>query len=79
MKKVSSRGLRDTRNCSFLIGIIYLGTEAAATGVVIMERVGCALGAKPQPIEFKVDRPFLFFIREVERDLILFSGKFLSP
>jgi serpin B len=59
--------------------ILYLGTEAAAAAVIIMNRLGCAFGAKPKPIEFKADRPFLFFIREAERNLILFSGKLVSP
>jgi serine protease inhibitor len=46
----------------------------------MMERCGCAPGAKkPEPIEFKADRPFLFFIREAKRNLVLFSGKFVSP
>jgi serpin B len=65
---------------SFVIYIICLGTEAAAATAVIMELCGCAFGVeKPEPIEFKADRPFLFFIREVNRNLVLFSGKFVSP
>jgi serine protease inhibitor len=31
-----------------------------------------------QPIEFKVDRPFLFMIRECHQNITLFSGRFLS-
>jgi serpin B len=59
---------------------VCIGTEAAAAGIVTMQRVGCGLGAKkPSPIEFKADRPFLFFIREMQRDIILFSGKLVSP
>ena len=59
--------------------MFYLGTEASAAATVIMQRLGCALGLKPEPIEFKADRPFLFFVRETERDLTLFSGKLVSP
>jgi len=57
----------------------YLGTEATADGVIVMERLECAHDAEPKLIEFKANRPFLFFIREIERDLILFSGKLVSP
>lgn len=43
---------------------------AAATGVVI---VPYSLG--PQPVEFKVDHPFLFFIRNTLTDDIFFMGQ----
>ncbi len=33
---------------------------------------------KADPIEFKVDRPFLFYIREIRQDITLFFGKFFS-
>jgi len=42
----------------------------------------CKKGAKrpkPDPIEFKADCPFLFYIREIRQDFTLFSGKFFSP
>ncbi|CAF3576728.1 unnamed protein product [Rotaria socialis] len=55
------------------------GTEAAGAGAVIMGRFGCGFHAKKKPIEFKANRPFLFFIQEVRQNVILFSGKFVSP
>ncbi|CAF2630134.1 unnamed protein product [Rotaria sp. Silwood2] len=55
------------------------GSEAAAATAVVM-LCGCsAILEEEQPIEFKADRPFLFFIRESRQNIVLFSGKFLSP
>ena len=54
-----------------------LGSEAAAATAVIMTRC-MAVAAPRQPIEFKADRPFLFSIRETQKNVVLFSGKFLS-
>lgn len=48
------------------------GTEAAAaTGIMIR-----AMSLSPQ---FFVDRPFLFFIRDVNSGAVLFIGKFVRP
>ncbi|CAF3936402.1 unnamed protein product, partial [Rotaria magnacalcarata] len=55
------------------------GTEAAGAGAVIMGRFGCRFRDTEKPIEFKANRPFLFFIQEVRQNVILFSGKFVSP
>jgi len=51
------------------------GTEAAAASAVIM-----AMSAPPsQPIEFTVDRPFVFFIRDIQTSSIIFVGRVLNP
>jgi len=51
------------------------GTEAAAATAVIME-----LAAAPeQPILMKLDRPFLFLIRDNDTNTILFVGRVLNP
>lgn len=53
------------------------GTEAAAATAVIMEA-----GAAPnedEPIEFVLDRPFLFAIRDTETGAVLFQGRVADP
>ncbi|CAM4743690.1 unnamed protein product [Rotaria magnacalcarata] len=55
------------------------GSEAAAATAVIMMRCCASISPKPSPIEFKADRPFLFYIRETRQNLTLFTGKFLTP
>ncbi|XP_006115619.1 serpin B10 isoform X2 [Pelodiscus sinensis] len=50
------------------------GTEAAAaTGAVIVVR------SSANPVQFKADHPFLFFIRHNTTMSILFFGRFCSP
>lgn len=52
------------------------GTEAAAATAVVMTRGG---GMAPNPVDFTVDRPFLFFIRDKEAGLIMFAGRVHDP
>ncbi|CAF4787497.1 unnamed protein product, partial [Rotaria socialis] len=54
-------------------------SEAAAATAVIMNLFNIAIARKASPIEFKTDRPFLFFIRETKQDLVLFRAKYVSP
>ncbi|CAF1250591.1 unnamed protein product [Rotaria sordida] len=56
-----------------------VGSEAAAATAVVMMRCCASISPKTSPIEFKADRPFLFFIRENRQNIVLFSGKFVSP
>lgn len=51
------------------------GTEAAAATAVIMEG---ATAMMPENMLY-IDRPFLFFIRDVETGQILFIGRVLNP
>ena len=51
------------------------GTEAAAATAVVMPR----LSIPEEPIEFNVDRPFIFLIRDIETGTILFIGRVLKP
>jgi serpin B len=56
------------------IEVSEAGTEAAAaTGVLIG-----GSSAPPPPVDFTVDRPFLFFIQNVD-DAVLFSGQVVDP
>lgn len=54
------------------------GTEAAAATVVAMA-AGAAMMPKPQPIEVRVDRPFLFAIQHVPSGACLFLGRVTDP
>jgi serpin B len=55
------------------------GTEAAAATAVMMMRVTSAVGKKPQPIEVRVDRPFLFAIQHRPSGACLFLGRVTNP
>ena len=58
------------------------GTEAAAAAVVVEELiVGEAIGAptEPPPIIMKIDRPFIFLIRDIKTNTILFVGRVMNP
>jgi len=51
------------------------GTEAAAATAVVM-----AEKAMPaEPVEFTVDRPFVFLIRDMEMGAVLFVGRVVDP
>lgn len=51
------------------------GTTAAAATAVILERVS----ARIDDLRLRVDRPFLFALRDVETGTILFLGRVLEP
>lgn len=51
------------------------GTEAAAATAVVMD-LKMAVG---QPQEVRVDRPFIFLIRDLQTDAILFLGHVVNP
>ena len=48
------------------------GTEAAAATAVVMKR-------GPAPVEFVVDHPFLYLIRDKQSGSILFMGRVVNP
>ena len=51
------------------------GTEAAAATAVVM-----SLTAAPEnPLRLEVDRPFLFLIRDIQTNSILFMGRVVEP
>ncbi len=51
------------------------GTEAAAATAVIMKLTG----APVQPLEVRVDRPFIYLIRDTQTGAVLFMGRVLDP
>jgi len=57
------------------VGVDEAGTEAAAATAVIME----GRGVPEEPVEMRVDRPFIFFIRDIQTQAIVFLGRVLDP
>jgi serpin B len=57
------------------VGVDEAGTEAAAATVVVMDRAAAPM----DPVEFRVDRPFLFVIRDNPTGTILFLGRVMDP
>ncbi len=59
------------------VAVDEAGTEAAAATAVVMPRAGSA--APADPTRFQADHPFMFFIRDVKNDAILFVGRVSDP
>ncbi len=65
-----------------LIDVDERSTEAAAvTEVEMFVIIGETIGepTEPPPIIMKIDRPFIFFIRDIETEAILFVGRVMNP
>lgn len=56
------------------ISLDEAGTEAAAATAVVVARA-----APTPPKEVTVDRPFIYMIRDIETDAILFLGQVANP
>ncbi|MFC2062914.1 serpin family protein [Chloroflexota bacterium] len=57
------------------VSVDEAGAEAAAATAVIMQ-----LTAMPgTPVEVKIDRPFIFLIRDIETGAVLFLGRVVNP
>lgn len=59
------------------VAVDELGTEAAAATAVIMAMRSMPVPA--EPVELRLERPFLFFIRERHTNTLLFSGRVMDP
>jgi serpin B len=55
------------------------GTEAAAATAVVMVEVSSLRTVEPKRYVFKVDRSFLFFVRDDASGAVLFAGRVLDP
>jgi len=60
------------------IGVDENGTEAAAATAVIVG-VTSAMPQPVEPIEVKIDKPFLFYIQDNVTQEILFMGRVMNP
>jgi serpin B len=58
------------------VAVDEAGTEAAAATAVIMKE-GAVL--VEDAVEMRLDRPFLFLIRDTDTDTLLFAGRVLNP
>jgi len=57
------------------VSVDEAGTEAAAATAVIMKA-----GAAPsEPVTLDVNRPFLFFVRDIPTNTVLFVGRVVNP
>ncbi len=57
------------------VSVDEAGTEAAAATAVIVGLTSMPIG----PFEFKMDRPFVYLIRDIQTDSIIFVGRVLNP
>jgi serpin B len=57
------------------ISVNEAGTEAAAATAVVV----AGNAAEPVPKVFSADRPFIYFIRDIQTGSILFVGRVTSP
>ncbi|AKT37591.1 serpin family protein [Chondromyces crocatus] len=56
------------------VGVNEAGTEAAAATAVIVGETSA-----PEPAEISLDRPFVFFIRDIATGAVLFVGRVSDP
>jgi serpin B len=68
--------LQDVLHKAF-ISVDELGTEAAAATVVIPTTGGG--GPPAEPLEVRIDRPFIFAIRDTQTGTLLFLGRVMNP
>ncbi len=57
------------------VGVDESGTEAAAATIVVLDKEAMPLA----PVEFTVDHPFFFIIRDNPTGTILFLGRVMNP
>ncbi|MFN2243716.1 MAG: serpin family protein, partial [Anaerolineae bacterium] len=52
------------------------GTEAAAASAAVMVP---SMAPRDMPLRLRIDRPFLFLIRDLKTGAILFAGRVVAP
>jgi len=75
-------GMNGTRELSIgdvlhkaFVSVDEAGTEAAAATAVVMELTAVV----DEPVPVTVDRPFIFMIRDIATDSVLFVGRVVNP
>lgn len=84
--KMSKLGARDRAENLYISAILHegyiaideKGTEAAAATAVVMSKRGGVMNPKP-PFDFKIDRPFVYVIRDNKTGAVLFMGHVVDP
>ena len=61
------------------IAVDEKGTEAAAATAVAMMKATAIAGPKPEPIEVRVDHPFIYAVQHVPSGACLFIGRVTDP
>ena len=61
------------------IDVVEQGTTAAAVTVVSIRAGAAPAEATPRHVQFHVNRPFLYFIREESTGAVLFMGRIDDP
>jgi serpin B len=61
-----------------VIEVVEESTEAAAVTASDI-RVGSAPSQPIEPMEFRVDRPFLYYIVDDQTGAVLFEGRIVEP
>jgi len=62
-----------------VIAVDETGTEAAAATATEMAVIRCGGSVQRPPIPIRVNRLFLFFIRDMQSGTVLFVGRVLNP
>ena len=78
--------LRGDRDCLAIKDAIHKafiavdedGTEAAAATAIAFA-VPTSADPRPQPLRVRIDRPFMFLIRDDATGAILFAGRVIDP
>jgi serpin B len=55
------------------------GTEAAAATAIVMDTGGCTGPGPARTVTLRLDRPFLYFVRDLETGAIVFMGRVMDP
>jgi serpin B len=73
---------RDPVHIGFVIHQANIDVDEKGTEAAAATAVGMDVGGGPSPakeVTLRLDRPFLFFVRDVETGAVLFMGRVVDP